>query len=1551
MAEKIVIELTVDSSGAVTGIDSFNKALGKTNQTGDKATIGFTKLTGAVAAGQAVYRAFATGLNVVIGSMGDFIRASNESNAAFIGVKKTLDTTGLSVAETEVLFRQMSGELADLALQIPVTFEELSAIGEIGGQLGIAAMDLTDFTEVVAKLGETTNLTAESAATSLARFANVTDGIDATNFQAVGSALVELGNNTQTTEAEILSFSQRIAATATIAGFTQSEILALGASFSSAGIEAEAGGTAVQKTIIAMTEAVAQGGEELALFASVAGQSTEDFANTFRTEPVQAFQKVLAGLAREGTGAFQVIENLGLGSERTKTALLSGAQAAAGMEKAVTDANAAFQKSIDIQNGLIDTVGELDALNREAELRFNSFGSQIDIAAEAFSQVQGAIGDFITQSNAAGEIVKFFTSTLVQLRDWLQNDREAAIAYAGDGLLLLVDALDVASQATQIFIGALQTVLVVGGAFLTGLFAIGEALLQLGNAFGIVDDQTVAISTALKDRLGEATDAVARASFAANEKVQGFQDSLGGLRDAVANATAKQLEHEAVLAKTNLRYPESAAGAEETGDAVDDLGGSAGMASEELQKLNEQLGKLSIDQLGKDAALLTASIESFGGAANLSVAQLEAASKQIANFEKNGIALGSTLQEVKMRLDEIAKTKAIDKLAASFAKLGKVGAKDIEIVVGAIEKLGGISKLTDKQIEAVSAELKKMGVSGKQAADAGLGAIEQRLDSIAQSKALEEINEELARLSGQVSGEGRDAFNDLTIALFQARDAGIELSDEAIAAVIDRMNELAETDPGLKEEITALADEFDIASTSAIDFGSIIFDLSNIMTAFGLSADSTLGGIVAGFQQLGSALPAIQDFDASILGNQDLSGAEKFQAGAGAVAGGIAGVAQATSRGGAGSSAAGGALAGAAAGGQLAGPIGAVVGGIGGAIVGFFRGRGRDKVRKDIDEALGSSISEELSQNIKQQAEDAGRSLEQEAFLNLGEIIAEGGIEGFDQGLEGVSAAAIGLLQGITDGTLPAKEGIRELGEAFSLMAEDSFVAGQVADAALINVVKAARESGQDIPEIAAFVEDQLNVAAQGISKVIGGIQIFNVEDAQDQATIFAGAFFATVEEVGILEAVDAFGPAFEELRTQIAQFGGDVNLGGVGRIFEIAGQEEFRPLLEGVQGLDEALSGLSNTGFLTADSFQAFQNQASDAFAQLQAAGLGPEEALQQMGPLLNNLVQASNEFGFELDANTQGLISQAEAAGVAFRVEPMQQVADTLVVIAELLGATDDQLANLGGTAQTTSEQVGGLKPALDGLQDPVLATDAALQGVGDTVGGLGEVAAQSGEQMVQSFQAASAGIVEGLGPVSDKIENEIRQVGDETSKAIDSSFKSTNEAIKTGLGTVAQTFTGQVAPAALQAAKATEQIASAALEAAKAAKSIEFDFGGENGPASERSSAGGFRGLLQKDTSFDAHAGELVNIVPASNVRNMRARGDRVSAQGGFGGIALDLGGISIEMNEIQRPQTDESDEGGPARMTDEEFAEQLGRVVVENIGSVVEDKLRESLFEQT
>ena len=218
----------------------------------------------------------AGGLRTIAEGLKSCVAASVEFESAITGVFKTVDGTDAQLSAISDGIRQM-------ATEIPATTTEISAVAESAGQLGIATDDVLSFTRTMIDLGNSTNLTADEAASAFAKFANIT-GTAAEDYGRLGSTVVALGNNFATTEADIVAMSTRLASAGTLAGLSESEIMALATAMSSVGIEAEAGGTAMTQTLSAIESAAAKGGDSLQQFAEYMDGQREVILQTARME-------------------------------------------------------------------------------------------------------------------------------------------------------------------------------------------------------------------------------------------------------------------------------------------------------------------------------------------------------------------------------------------------------------------------------------------------------------------------------------------------------------------------------------------------------------------------------------------------------------------------------------------------------------------------------------------------------------------------------------------------------------------------------------------------------------------------------------------------------------------------------------------------------------------------------------------------------------------------------------------------------------------------------------------------------------------------------------------------------------------------------------------------------------------------------------------------------------------------------------------------------------------------------------------------------------------
>lgn len=349
------------------------------------AATGLLVFTAALAAIVAVVAVVVGGIALIVAGFAAItigsIVVARSVESAFAGVAKTTNGLTDEFGKMNKAGKEVLDQFRLLSKEVPLSLEDLLKIGELAGQLGIAKESLVGFSEVVAALAVTTDLTVEKATLGLARIANIyeiTTGDMVANTEAVGSALVFLGNNFATTEGEILDFAKRIAGVAKIAGITQSEILGIGAAFTSVGIEAQAGGTAVQTVIIEMTKAVAQGGEELELFAKVSDKTVEEFVDDWKSDAAGAFNDFVQGLGDSGDEAFTILDDLGIADRRIIRAFLAVAGAGDLMTRAIEGSSQALEDNT--------------ALARETQIRYATFDSQMVILKNTIRDIGLEIG-------------------------------------------------------------------------------------------------------------------------------------------------------------------------------------------------------------------------------------------------------------------------------------------------------------------------------------------------------------------------------------------------------------------------------------------------------------------------------------------------------------------------------------------------------------------------------------------------------------------------------------------------------------------------------------------------------------------------------------------------------------------------------------------------------------------------------------------------------------------------------------------------------------------------------------------------------------------------------------------------------------------------------------------------------------------------------------------------------------------------------------------------------------------------------------------------------
>lgn len=353
-------------------------------------------------------------------------------------------------ANTGQEIEYLRAQFVDLARTIPVAFGELSEIGTLAGQLGVARGYLTDFTRTVAMFSATSDVSVNDAATAFGRLASLIP--DAKNFRAVADSVLKVGVNSAATEGQILKVATQISSLTAAAGMGYQSTVGLAGALASVAVPPELSRGVITRVFGQIDKAVAQGGTSLEKFGIITGQTGAKFAETWKNDAPLALQQFMTGLRDETNGGREALEGLGITSVRDIPVLLRLASAAG-------EAGTA---------GSLFTQTMRDAANAAGELQ-KQYNIVADTTAGKFQILAGSAQAFLDKIGSA---------TLPMFGDILEN--------VTDTLKGLTDSLDENIRLFGIWdIGTTNGELLAMGAVLTGIIGItGLLVAGLGQVAG-----------------------------------------------------------------------------------------------------------------------------------------------------------------------------------------------------------------------------------------------------------------------------------------------------------------------------------------------------------------------------------------------------------------------------------------------------------------------------------------------------------------------------------------------------------------------------------------------------------------------------------------------------------------------------------------------------------------------------------------------------------------------------------------------------------------------------------------------------------------------------------------------------------------------------------------------------------------------------------------------------------------------------------------------------------------------------------------------------------
>jgi TP901 family phage tail tape measure protein len=389
-------------------------------------------------------------------AIGASVKAAIDWESAWAGVTKTVDGSEQELAALETGLR-------GLARTLPSTHGEIAAVAEAAGQLGVKTADVVSFTRTMVDLGETTNLSADEAATSIAQMMNVMQTAPE-DVGRLGSALVALGNAGASTERDIIQMSQRISGAAAVVGMSEADVLAFSNAVASMGINVEAGGTSVARVLTDMSKAAQTGGADLEVFARTAGVSAAEFSRAFLEDPAEAFASFISGLGgiqEAGGNVFAVLTDLGLSDVRVSQALLGMASSGDLLRDSLDLGATAWEEN--------------NALVEEAAKRYDTTAAKLAMARNNIVDAGIEIGEvFLPMVASAAEGVADLASGFADLPDPIQATVGGLVGVAGvaglagGGFLLLFPRVIETYKA-------FQTLKTASPGVASGLGAVGKA--------------------------------------------------------------------------------------------------------------------------------------------------------------------------------------------------------------------------------------------------------------------------------------------------------------------------------------------------------------------------------------------------------------------------------------------------------------------------------------------------------------------------------------------------------------------------------------------------------------------------------------------------------------------------------------------------------------------------------------------------------------------------------------------------------------------------------------------------------------------------------------------------------------------------------------------------------------------------------------------------------------------------------------------------------------------------------------------------------------------
>lgn len=490
------------------------------------------------------------------------VKQATNFDTAIANLRKTSDLT-------EDQLKALGDAALDASTKQPVDAATIVNIEAMGAQLGIADDNLQSFAKTVSGLDIATNMDADTAATEMARFANIT-GMSESQFENYGSTIVAIGNNMATTESEVSSLAQRFASSGTAAGMSQADILGLSGALSSLGVKAEMGGSALSQTINAIGVAVSNGGDDLQAFADAAGMTADEFAQAWGDDAAGTFNTLVEEMGKSvaaGGDVNVMLSDLGITGIRQSDVM----RRLVDSTEAVTGKQSVLAGALDLSRNAWE---ENTALQKEVDQRNESMQSRLDVLKNKVNEVAITVGTPLTEA---------LIDALDALQPLFQGVADAAQAFAD------MDEQDQRAILSMAGIAAAAgPVLSTFGRIVEGIGNVNAKLGESKQSAAVFGDASKTVDGSLMRIYDSSKDTAAQLGIARNEAAK-----AAGSAETYVNAWEKMTDSAKVVRDTTEKITSLTTENDRLSESIDKIKTGAANAGEALTTEQERVIKAS----------------------------------------------------------------------------------------------------------------------------------------------------------------------------------------------------------------------------------------------------------------------------------------------------------------------------------------------------------------------------------------------------------------------------------------------------------------------------------------------------------------------------------------------------------------------------------------------------------------------------------------------------------------------------------------------------------------------------------------------------------------------------------------------------------------------------------------------------------------------------------------------------------------------------------------------------------------------------------------------